>query len=298
MNYLNKIKELGIDIEKGASLKRYNTFKLDQKSKSVARVNNQEQLKVIINIFKEFNEVYEIIGKGSNILFTSKAQEINFIVLTGDYNKFELLEDNGVYVGSGMGIVPFSVLMAKKGLSGLEFAHGIPGSIGGAVVMNAGAHGSDFSNIIDRVKVFDPEEEVIKMINKKDLSFSYRFSNIVENEYIVLGAELSLHPACEKTALKETMHNKDLRVKTQPLKKRTCGSVFKNPDSDFAAKLLEDCNLKGLSIGGAKFSSKHANFIEVGAGSTYKDILSLIYEAKKEVLDKKCVTLHTEVKIY
>lgn len=296
--YIRKIEELGIDIERSGSLKRYNTFKIDQKSKSICRVNNLTELKQVVGIFNKNDEIFTIIGKGSNVLFTEKALNLNFIVLSGDFNKYHLNEESStVEVGAAMGVVPFGVMMARSGLSGLEFAHGIPGTIGGAVAMNAGAHGSEFSNIIKEVTVLDKNRETIDILSKDDMKFEYRNSIISNESYIILSAILELSIGNNEKILKNTKQYKDYRMKTQPLKKRTCGSVFKNPLPDYSAELLERFGFKGYRIGTAKFSDLHSNFIELDDNGDYKDVLKLIEIAEKEIKLNTGKILSPEVKL-
>ena len=195
----------------------------------------------------------------------------------------------------GCSFVRLSVLAAQQGLSGLEFAGGIPGSVGGAVFMNAGAHGSDVSRVLEAVTVLYEDGQV--RYTREEMGFSYRTSRLQKEKGIVSEAIFHLQPL-DRTKIMETMRQYRLkRLATQPLNMPCAGSVFRNPEGDFAARLIEAAGLKGATVGGAQISTVHANFIVNTGNATAKDVLSLIAHCQEVVWQQFGVCLHTEVRI-
>jgi len=284
-------KQIGKILE-NESLKKYNTYKIGGIAKLVVFPSNEEKLIELLKIIKENNIKYKVIGKGSNLIFSSKEYD-GILIRLDEFNNLEINE-NKVIVGAGYSTVKLSLETAKLGLSGLEFAAGIPGTIGGAVFMNAGAYKSDMSEVLEQIKVIDNNLNIITM-SKNDLDFSYRKSFLQSNkEYICLEATLTLTPLPKEEIMEKIEKRKAKRLETQPLEYPSAGSVFRNPDDVPAGKLIEDAGLKGKQIGGAMVSKKHANFIINYDNATGEDVYNLINFVKTEIKNKTGVELKQE----
>ena len=294
---MENIKELLYDRQIGKileneSLKKYNTYKIGGTAKLVVFPSNTEKLIELLKIIKDNNIKYKIIGKGSNLIFSSKEYD-GILIKLDEFNKLEI-NGNKVIVGAGYSTIKLSLETAKLGLSGLEFASGIPGTIGGAVFMNAGAYKNDISEVLDEIKVIDDNLNIITM-NKNDLDFSYRKSFLQNNRnYVCIEATLTLTPLPKDEILEKIEKRRAKRIETQPLEYPSAGSVFRNPDDVPAGKLIEDAGLKGKQIGGAMVSPKHANFIINYNNATGEDIYNLISYVKDEIKIKTGVELKQE----
>ena len=185
---------------------------------------------------------------------------------------------------------------AAAGLGGMEFAAGIPGSMGGAVTMNAGAYGGEMKDVIRQVTVLTPECEQ-KVLSREELDLSYRHSCIPKNHFLVLEAELSLTPAPEQEIRAKMAELREKRVEKQPLEYPSAGSTFKRPQGYFAGTLIENTELKGFRVGGAQISTKHAGFVVNAGNATAADVLHLIEEVQKKVYEKHGVRLYPEVRM-
>lgn len=273
-------------------LKKYNTYKIGGIAKCIVFPKNEEKLIKLLKIIKDNNIKYKVIGKGSNIIFSSKDYD-GILIKLDEFNDIKV-DDIKVVVGAGYSLMKLALEMTKKGLSGLEFATGIPGSVGGAVYMNAGAYNSDMGYIVSEVKVIDPNLNIITLYNK-DLDFHYRTSFFQKNpEYICIEATIILKTADKKIMLDIIEDRKRRRLMTQPLEYPSAGSVFRNPENVPAGKLIEDAGLKGKTIGGAMVSKKHANFIINYDNATSDDVYNLINLVKKEIKEKTGIELKQE----
>jgi len=277
------------------SLKMFNTYKVSAKARLVCYPKDIKCLKLLMKKIKEKKLKYFVLGNGSNVIFNFDYYD--GVIIKLDY--FKNLEVNGtiVTVGAGYPLPKLALKLANLGLSGLEFAHGIPGVIGASIAMNAGAYKKDIGFIVTKIKVLTPDFEE-KTIFKKDLKFAYRTSFIKENQdYICLEATLKLERKDKKEILSLMDERKEKRLATQPLDYPSAGSVFRNLDNLFAGKLIEDACLKGKCINGATVSEKHANFIINKGNAKGKDIIELIELIKKKVYDKYGVELVLEQEI-
>jgi len=277
------------------SLKIFNTYKLDPKAKVIYYPNNDDSLKYVLNYLKENNLKYLVLGKGSNVIFNFDYYDGMIIKL--DYFNDLKIEGTNVTVGCGYPLVKLALQTAKMGLSGLEFAAGIPGSVGGAVYMNAGAYKSDMGYIVTKVRVLTPDLK-IKTLYNKDMNFHYRTSFLKQNKgYICLGATLKLKRKDKSEILDLIKERSIKRQASQPLEYPSAGSVFRNPEGDFAGRMIEELNLKGYNINGAEVSVKHANFIINKNKCKGKDIVELINLIKDKVHNKYNVDLILEQEI-
>ena len=253
------------------------------------------QVADIMKLAKEYEVPVTIIGNGSNLLVGDKG--ISGLVLSFGKDAEEMQVDGScMIVSAGALLSKIAAEAAKRSLTGFEFAAGIPGTLGGAIVMNAGAYGGEIKDVLISATVLTPEGEVLELSNG-ELDFSYRHSCIPENGYIVLEAILEFMPS-EETAIREKMAElKKSRVEKQPLEYPSAGSTFKRPEGHFAGKLIQDADLRGYTVGGAQVSEKHCGFVVNKGNATAADVLQLIEDVKKIVYDKFQVELEPEVKM-
>ncbi len=287
------IKENNIGhITENALLSKYTTYKVGGVASIIVSPKNEEKLIILLKELRGMNIKYKVLGYGSNVVFSDKYFD-GVIIKLDEFDKLEI-NDTVITVGAGVSLVKLSYKAMKEGLSGLEFASGIPGSVGGAVFMNAGAYKSDMSYVVSEVKVLTPELE-IKILYNEDLKYKYRYSFLQDNPgYICLEAKLILSHG-NKEEIKEIMEKRrKKRIMFQPLEYPSAGSVFRNPENDFAGRLIEDCGLKGYSIGGAKVSEKHANFIINSNNATASDVKNLIEYVHDVVKKRTGVDLKVE----
>lgn len=290
---IKQIKQNNIGrVLENVSLDKYTTYRVGGIAKIVVYPKNEIKLKQLLRIIKNNNIQYKIIGNGSNLLFSDKPYN-GIIIKLNNLNDLKISGTN-IEVGAGYSLVLLTRIACKKGLAGLEFAAGIPGTVGGAVYMNAGAYKSDMGYIVKNIRVLTPQLKIITLTNK-ELDFHYRSSFLQKNsEYICLSANIKLYKG-KKEAIEEVIkERKARRIETQPLEYPSAGSVFRNPTDMFAGKLIEDLNLKGKTIGGALVSPKHANFIVNQGNAKAQDIKELIYFVKNKVKEKYNVDLIIE----
>lgn len=273
-------------------LSKNTTYRVGGEAKLFVYPKSTDKLIMLLKKLKKENILYKVIGFGSNLIFSD--DEFNGVIIKLDNFDYIKINDTVITAGAGVNLIKLSHKMQKEGLTGLEFASGIPGTIGGACFMNAGAYKSDMGYIVSEVKVLTPELEV-KTLYNKDLNYKYRNSFLKQNpDYICLEAKLVLRHG-DKALIKEIIEERrQKRLMTQPLEYPSAGSVFRNPENNFAGKLIEDCGLKGYRIGGAQVSVKHANFIINEKNATAKDVKELIEYVHDTVKAKTVVDLKIE----
>lgn len=294
MNIVSKIEKAEIGkVEKNPLLSKYTTYKVGGKALAIVYPKNVNNLIKLLKLLKEDNVKYKVLGNGSNLLFSDLLFE-GIIIKLSSFDEVEFFGNNKVRVGAGYSLIKLSLLTAKKGLAGLEFASGIPGTVGGAVFMNAGAYKSDMGYVVQEVKVLTPDYKIITLENK-ELNFHYRSSFLQKHpEYICLEVIIKLKKG-DREILNEVINERrERRRESQPLEYPSAGSVFRNPEGGFAGKMIEDLGLKGYSMGGAKVSEKHANFIINYNKATSKDIKELIEYVHDAVLKEYNVDLKIE----
>lgn len=253
------------------------------------------QVSEIMALAKAYEVPVTVIGNGSNLLVGDKG--IRGLVLSfGKEAESIQMDGRCMTVSAGTILAKAAAEAAKNSLTGLEFAAGIPGSLGGAIVMNAGAYGGEMKDVVISAKVLTPEGE-IKELSKEELDLSYRHSCIPEKGYIVLEAILELSHG-EEAEIREKMADfKNRRVEKQPLEYPSAGSTFKRPEGYFAGKLIQDANLRGYQVGGAQVSEKHCGFVINKGNATAQDVLQLIQDVQRVVYDTFQVELEPEVKM-
>ena len=276
-------KDIG-KIQKDVFISKYTTYKVGGLVRAIIYPKNIDSLVLLCKLIKKYNIKHKILGNGSNVLFSDKTYE-GVLIKLDEFNKITFY-GNKVVCGAGVSLMKLAREAIKRSLAGLEFAAGIPGTVGGAIYMNAGAYKSDMGYITSSVKVLTPDLKIITLTNS-ELDFHYRSSFLQNNkDYICLEATLKLTNG-DKAALEEVVKDrKERRVKSQPLNYPSAGSVFRNPENaDPAGKLIEDLGLKGLTKGGAEVSCVHANFVINKNEASAKDIHDLIifvHDAVKE----------------
>ena len=276
------------------SLKKHTTYGIGGPADLMIFPKSKQDLIKVIEIINENKIQLTILGSGSNVLVSDNGIRGAVISLKNSLKKIEV-DDNILYAECGTMLGKIVKHAVKNNLIGLENLNGVPGTLGGALIMNAGAWGGEISENLIHVEVINSKSEIQK-IQKKDLNFSYRQSSFNKDD-ILLSAKFNLKKA-DKDIIKENfIEAQSGRKKSQPLNKRSAGSLFKNPKNNSAGKLLDEAGLKGFSIGDAKISEKHANFFINDGNATSKDMLMLIKKAHKEVKDKFNVNLSLEVKL-
>ena len=288
----NFFDRLNIQYKEDISLKNYNTYRLNTICKFLVFPKNIEELINIIKYLKENKIKYYLLGNGSNIIFSMEYYD-GVIIKLDNLNDITY-KDNLVTAEAGCLLIKLSLATIERGLSGMEFATAIPGCVGASVAMNAGAYNSDISAILKEIKVLTPNEEIIIM-KKEELDFSYRDSFLKQNkEYIVLSATFELTNGNIEEMKNIVQERKKKRIASQPLDLPSAGSVFRNPENNYAGALIEKNNLKGYNINGAEVSEKHANFIVNKGTATGKDIIELIEKIQKEIREKENIELKLE----
>ncbi|WP_242267614.1 UDP-N-acetylmuramate dehydrogenase [Bacillus cereus group sp. BfR-BA-01352] len=277
-------------------LARYTTMKIGGPADILIVPKHVAGIEKTLQLVKKYKTEWTVIGRGSNLLVSDLGIEGVVIRLGEGLDHLEV-EKHRVRVGGGYPLIKLSTLLSRQGLAGLEFASGIPGSVGGAVYMNAGAHKSDISNILSKALILF-EDGTIDWLTHEEMEFSYRTSVLqTKRPGIVLEAEFQLQIGEREGIVSVMQKNKDYRRETQPWNHPCAGSVFRNPLPYFAGDLIEKAGLRGYQIGGAQISEMHGNFIINTGGASAQDVLSLIALVKQTIKDKFSVEMHTEVEI-
>lgn len=276
-------------------MKNHTTFKIGGPADIFLMPKTEEQIANVLKIAKENSYPIFILGNGSNLLVGDKGIRGAVLCLYKNLNRLEVSGDK-LFAGAGVLLSAASAMAANSGLSGLEFASGIPGTIGGAVYMNAGAYGPEMKDVIVSVRCMDSDGNIMELKNE-ECEFGYRRSLFTNSDMVILGCTMKLqHGNVEEIRAKISDLTKR-RVTKQPVEKPSAGSMFKRPEGYFAGTLIEEAGLKGKKCGGAEVSEKHAGFIINSGDATAKDVLDLIEFVKKTVYDKNGVMLEPEVKL-
>lgn len=277
--------------EVGKSLKELSTFGVGGSARLFTAVSKIEEMQSLMHYCSTQNLPFLVIGKGSNCLFDDEG--FDGLVI---HNKISFCQWEGgiVHVGAGYSFSLLGVQSARQGWSGLEFASGIPGSIGGAVFMNAGANGTETADSLLEVSYVDVHGK-LEILPRDELVFSYRHSCFQKRKGAIVSAKFRLQPSTE--ARTKQLGIVEYRMETQPYSDKSAGCVFRNPPAHSAGALIQQCGLKGLKIGGAEVSTLHANFIVNKGGATSKDILTLSERVAKEVKEKTGVELEMEIRL-
>lgn len=309
MNYLS---EINCFYEKDLDLSKYCSMKTGGRADIAFFPSTEEEFISVLTILNRKKIKYFIFGNGSNVLlpdeglrsvviFTIKMK--NFTIekeerTTCSYSGESNIQKETIYAECGLSLTLFSGLVGKIGLSGLEFAYGIPGTVGGAIYMNAGAYGGEIKDVAMSVRYYDVDTGQIGVYYGEENEFSYRNSVFCKNgKKIILGATFELEYANSSEIMQKSEQFLQARIDKQPLDYPSCGSVFKRPEGYFAGKLIEDSQLKGVCVGGACVSEKHAGFIINKESATTSDVMNLIELVRKTVKECYGILLETEIKI-
>lgn len=290
------LSEAGVlTVARDEPMANHTTWKIGGPADWFIAVRDREQLLATIRILQSQQVPWTVIGRGSNTLVTDAGIRGAVIKLEADFQELRF-DGCHVHVGAAYSFIRLSVMAAKMGLTGLEFAGGIPGTVGGAVYMNAGAHGSDVARVLRTAELLLPGGEVVER-TPEQLEFSYRHSNLQAERAIVLSAQFMLEYGDRKVIAAAMASYKERRQRTQPWQQPCAGSVFRNPEGTFAARLIEEAGLKGKSIGGAQISELHANFIVNLGDATARDVMDLIQWIQSEIERRTGIRLRPEVLI-
>ena len=275
-------------------MKKRTTFRVGGNADYFVVPKTTEEVKGVVRLCKEENLPYYILGNGSNLLVGDKGYRGVIIQIYKEMNEITV-DDDRIRAQAGALLSKVGSVALEAGLTGFEFAAGIPGAVGGAVVMNAGAYGGEMKDVLASATVLTQDGEVLKLSND-ELELGYRTSVVAKNNYVVLEAEYQLQ-AGDKAAIRARMDElKVQRVTKQPLEYASAGSTFKRPEGYFAGKLIQDAGLRGFQVGGAQVSEKHCGFVINKGDATAADIVELMKQVSEKVFQEFGVTLEPEVK--
>lgn len=288
--------KLGCTIYRNKRLKDLTTFKVGGECPAVIEINSETALAQLIKFSSDNKLRTMVIGKGSNMLCDDKGFDGAVFLMGGGFSEVKLVDEKTVEAEAGCPLIKLCLFVLEHSLSGLEFAYGIPGTVGGAVFMNAGAYGGEIKDVIISAQAVDTNGSISEYpIDKMELG--YRTSIFQQSGSVITKAVFRLHKA-EKSAIEARMNElMSRRREKQPLEYPNAGSTFKRPEGQFAGKLIQDCGLKGLRIGGAEVSEKHSGFVINTGCATSEDIKQLIEKVQKTVLEKTGYFLECEVRI-
>ena len=290
---LNTLDEENIKVDE--PMKKHISFKVGGPADFLVKPKTEEELRNVVEFAKKENVPFIVIGNGSNLLVKDGGIRGIVIELSDNFNNYEI-DGNIIKAQSGALLAIIGRNAMKNSLTGFEFAAGIPGTLGGALAMNAGAYGGEMKQVVKTVRLMDRDGNIFELSNE-EMKFEYRRSLLTTKDYIVLSAVIELQPG-NVEEIKEIMADYSNRRSTkQPLNFPSAGSTFKRPEGHFAAKLIDDCGLRGLNLRGAQVSDKHCGFVINSGGATAKDILDLMFIVKSTVNAKFGIMLEEEVKI-
>lgn len=281
------------DVLENVLMKDYTTYKLSGNLSKVVYPKSVADLQRLLRYLNDNGIKYKVIGNGSNVIF---VRDYDGVIIKLDKFNDLCIADEYVTVGAGYNLMKLSMKCAGLGLSGLEFASGIPGTIGGAIYMNAGAYNCSMSDIVESVTIVNEKFE-IKTLNLDLLKFGYRDSIFKSKNYICISAVLKLSFSDKEKIMNLINERKQKRLISQPLEYPSAGSVFRNPEGEFAGALIESLGFKGMGIGDAIVSDKHANFIINKGNASGEEIVSLINNIKDRVLEEFNIELLIEQEI-
>ena len=287
------LQENNIQFLENESLKKHITFKVGGNADFIALPSTTSQAIQLLEFLKKENIKYYFLGKGSNVIFRDEGFD-GVIIKTANIQNIEFLPEDKVYAGAGVVLNVLCKALQEKSLAGLEFCYGIPGNVGGGLYMNCGAYGGEICTAVCEVEYID-ENCNLQKIDVKDCEFSYRHSIFQRNDWLITGCTFKLDKGNKEEILSFMEDIMQRRIDKQPLDKPSAGSSFKRPVGYFAAALIDECGLKGYSIGGAQVSEKHAGFIVNTGNATCKDIICLAEYVEKTVFEKTGVSIEKEM---
>ena len=295
--FINFLKIVNIDFEENVDAKKLCSFRVGGNIRVVVRPKTADELEWLYSYLKENKIKNILLGRGSNVVISDGGYDGVVVSLSALSSvDLDVTDEHRIVAGAGLSMANLALFAHENGLSGLEFAHGIPGSVGGGVYMNAGAYGGEFCKVLKSCLIFDKERVMLFLVDAEECDFSYRHSIFMENDnLIVLFATFELNDGNPDEIKAKMDEYKAKRLASQPLEYPSAGSTFKRPEGHFAGKLIEDAGLKGYTIGGAQVSEKHAGFVINRGSATAEDIKSVISHIQKTVKEKFDVSLECEV---
>ncbi len=295
MNFFHACQQKGISIEENIPLKSYSTLHIGGNARYFTTPSSYEEIQTILVLCKQYKLPYFILGNGSNILFDDEGYQ-GVIIYTAKYlKKLSLLPNHKIRAQCGVSLKELNSFALANSLSSLEFSCGIPGSVGGAVIMNAGAYGSEIKDVILEVVYLD-ENFIIQKHQTSSKDFAYRQSIFAKHQYVILEATFQLH--CDNVNnIQSRIHDlMKKRYEKQPMDQYSAGSTFKRPAGNYASALIQQANLQGLSVGDAMVSLKHAGFLINKGNATSKQFLKLIQKVQDKVKAHSGYDLECEIK--
>lgn len=283
------------EVSLNVPLKEYTSFKIGGEAELFVVPNNLMELLNVLEILKENDVPYFLLGAGSNLLISDKGIR-GAVIKLGDGFDYAHAKGDYILAGAGVSLASLATCAKNAELSGLEFASGIPGSLGGALFMNAGAYGGEMKDVVTEVSYID-SDGTVKTIPCDECGFGYRKSIFSSGNKIIISAKFTLQKGNKEEISAKMRELNAKRKEKQPLEFPSAGSTFKRPEGHFAGTLIEQAGLKGYTIGGAQVSEKHAGFVINTGGATASDVCELICHVQKTVLEKFNVELEPEVKI-
>lgn len=294
MNFFDKVKSICTNSTENEPMSRRTTFRVGGAAQIFAEPTDAEQVCALIKLCREENVPYSIIGNGSNLLVSDLGID-GVVIHIGSSMDAVSVDGTVIIAGCGILLSRLSRIAEQNSLSGLEFASGIPGTLGGGICMNAGAYGGELKDVVRSVTYAD-ENGVIKTVHADELDFSYRHSMFSERQCAVLECTMELKHGTREEISASMRDYSARRAEKQPLDMPSAGSTFKRPEGHFAGQLIQDAGLKGFSVGGAQVSEKHAGFVVNKGSATSADIEELIKTVQQKVFENSGVMLEPEVK--
>lgn len=293
--FMNRIQQKNAEITVNEPMKNHTSFRIGGAADCYCEVRDTDALRHVLLLCREYEVPYFILGMGSNLLVSDSGIEGVVIRLGGEFNEITLADEGLVRCGAGSTLARLCNFAKNMSLGGLEFAWGIPGSVGGAVYMNAGAYDGEIKDAVVSVDYMDRDGRVHRC-RGEELDFSYRHSFFSDKDYVILNASFRLAHKPQQKIVERMEELMERRKTKQPINHPSAGSVFKRPEGYYAAALIEECGLKGYEIGGAQVSPKHAGFIVNDNGASAADVQALIRHIQQVVKEQKGVELTCEVK--
>ena len=293
MEICEAARSLGCIVKINEELKNHTTFKIGGRCDALIGLQGEESYRRLIPLAEKLGVPYYVFGKGSNLIVDSDG--IDGIVFQSGKGHAKISADMNVLTcGAGSALTAICNFALEQGLSGIEFAYGIPGTLGGAVFMNAGACGGEMNQIIQTVRAMDRKTGTVRVYSGKECNFSYRHSRFTESGEVILSAEIALENG-NKTDIKAKMDElMEKRRSKQPLEYPSAGSTFKRPEGSYASLLIEQCGLKGVHVGDAEVSTKHSGFIINKGNADFSQLMELIQIVKDTVKEKTGCILECE----
>lgn len=285
-----------LEIRENEPMSEHCSFRIGGPARLMLLPGSAAQAAAALEMLRRAGAQTLIMGNGTNLLIPDGGYAGAVVCMSRPMSELAALDGGRIRAGAGATLAAAAVFAAERGLSGLEFAHGIPGSVGGGVAMNAGAYGGELKDVLESVE-FIGEDGAVRSLPAGELQLSYRHSAFSDTSRLITGAVFRLTPGDGGSIRAKMRELIEKRRASQPLDVPSAGSTFKRPAGGYAAAMIDRCGLKGLSVGGAMVSTKHAGFVVNTGGATYADVTALIREIQKRVFEAEGVMLEPEVKI-